>query len=319
MTKKTAAAAVKEQEYFNKLHWPKTNFKDFLLSDNRCTSLQELIDAKRLYERNMSAIVKKPNIKLTQAHQETLESLDTQISQLTRKRIQEFKVVSNGNIEKKKSELSGEAITEDILGATKGSSISAEEKPVVAEEKPVVVEGKPVVAEGKPTFSGENPNVSKESSTTDQLAEKSTKVETAIRSLHLSKINAQLDLLEKKKDQLKKYPDAFNELDAIISGIREVNKKYISTEMTPDEYRTQSKAYLSKEKVAKLEEFRGIKLKKVGEVLLNLLTLIATAFVGYGIAAAIKGDLTLFRLNTDSINKVNKLGTEIETSFAPPV
>lgn len=141
------------------------------------------------------------------------------------------------------------------------------------------------------------------------------------RANKISKIVEKLKYLEGKIEDIQRYKEdttkAVSEVQAIIDNLKQLNKDYVSEVINDKQYQDQAKNILSNDKITEISEFRGLKMKKVGELLLNILAAISTAFIGYGIAAAVKGDLFLFRLNTDTKNKVNAVDAEIKTAFAP--
>ncbi|ASQ46736.1 hypothetical protein [Legionella clemsonensis] len=304
MGKKTAKE--KELEYFNKLKNPKVIFINHLQNNKFCNSMAALQEASQKYQQLKMSIKIRPEIALTDAHKKELEDLDEKIRNLIKERFDQFRAKPAPAVDVLQNEVS--VVTKDeALSSSEGEDTSLKVTPPkdeVNEEK---------ISTDLPFGSVEHPI-----SHPATHGGKPTLAADPIRLKKLKQINEKLSVLGEKAEELRNYEEAYREVETIIIELNKLNRLYLHTNALSDQdYKAQAEQILSPEKMIKIEEFRGLKMKKVGELLLNLLAAISTAFIGYGIAAAVKGDLLLFRVNTDTKNKVNNLNTEIQTAFAP--
>nr|HAT8712821.1 hypothetical protein [Legionella jordanis] len=140
-----------------------------------------------------------------------------------------------------------------------------------------------------------------------------------VREMQLTKVIRQLEQLQLKIAQLNddKYGDAAKALQFIHTGISTVNQQFIDGNLTREAYRQACERVFKQADVDELQTFRYLKTKKIAEVLVNLIALVATAFVGYGVAACALKRYSVFQFNTDSTNRVNKLQSEVACAASP--
>lgn len=126
----------------------------------------------------------------------------------------------------------------------------------------------------------------------------------------VQKITDCLQLLGAKVRELqnRKCRDAANAAKEIYKGINELFIQYKARTISEQEFKKGSKKILTPEYRKELEQFRGWKLKKVGEVLVNLLIFITSLGTSYLFSL---GKLTIFKVKTDSSEKVDDLKREI--------
>ena len=120
----------------------------------------------------------------------------------------------------------------------------------------------------------------------------------------VKKITDQLAILQNKIKELKEgnYYDAAQAAQTIYDEVNTLVQKYVSGEIKANVLIDDSKTVITDNR-PELEAFRGYKLKKVGEVLVNLLILIGSLGTSY----LATGQFTLFVAKTDSAKKICEL------------
>lgn len=137
----------------------------------------------------------------------------------------------------------------------------------------------------------------------------------------LEKVTSYLQELSEKKQSIidDRYVEMNKAIDAIVTEINNYCMQYINCEIDEEMFKKYSKKILTDSR-DRLKHFPGWKASKAREVVINLLPGIFSIGIGYGIAAAVKGDLVLFKNDTtkilnkaDSINKsVSNLSMELK-------
>ncbi|CEG57631.1 hypothetical protein [Legionella fallonii] len=115
--------------------------------------------------------------------------------------------------------------------------------------------------------------------------------------------------------KLADYEKAKNAVDSIIKGVSGLYDSYTYGQMSLGDFKTQAKPYLHEgsEHVQTLQSHRGVK-----EILINLLAAILSGGIIYGIAALAKGSPLVFKLATDSANRLTTLDESIERATTAP-
>ncbi len=140
------------------------------------------------------------------------------------------------------------------------------------------------------------------------------------RTEKLAEVFKHLAILSQKESDLFNdgYTDAANAVKNLREEMIRLNNAYIENG-DAQAYSRDAKALFSQEKLAELENFRGFKMKKVGEVCLNILAAVLSCVVIYGIVAIARKNPSFFQFHTDSINKARALEASIDTVAAPAV
>ncbi len=127
----------------------------------------------------------------------------------------------------------------------------------------------------------------------------------------VAKINEQLAVLTAKITELKEggYTEAAQAAQNIYNKVDGFVKQYEKGIISEQQLKNNSQTIINANR-GELKEFRGWKLKKVGEVLVNLLALICSCGVSYFAT----GKFTLFTAQTDSAEKVSNLEASINSA-----
>jgi hypothetical protein len=124
----------------------------------------------------------------------------------------------------------------------------------------------------------------------------------------VTRITDQLAILKNKITELRdgNYHDAAKAAQTIYDEVNKLVQEYVSNEIDANKLIDDSKTVITGNR-SELETFRGFKLKKVGEVLVNLLILIGSLGTSY----LATGRFTLFVAKTDSAKKICDLERSI--------
>ena len=124
----------------------------------------------------------------------------------------------------------------------------------------------------------------------------------------LEKIDAHLAMINLKKQEFQgKYPEAYQAIDRLHSQIKEQFDYYKKGTITLDDLKTHAKTIIQND-YTRLEQFRGLKLKKIGALIVNLLSLILSLGTSY----LLSGQFSWFTVKTDSCKKVDALESAIK-------
>ncbi|CEG56981.1 hypothetical protein [Legionella fallonii] len=142
--------------------------------------------------------------------------------------------------------------------------------------------------------------------------EQTRKKENVADKEKVAKINAQLAILASKTTELRQdgYIEAEQAAQNIYNAVDKLVKQYEKGTINEQKLKDDSQIAINNN-LDELEKFRGWKLKKVGEVLINLLAVICSV----GISYLATGKFMLFTAKTDSAEKVSNLEESVNNAL----
>ncbi|WED42248.1 hypothetical protein [Legionella cardiaca] len=308
--KKVKPNAKHTQDYFNKVESRKGIYIRHLENNSLSNSMEALIKAKTTYQEELAKIKKKDTVSLSSEQQQVLDDLDKKILELERMRI--IKI----NEKAKQKPVVTDTVTppKEQVEATKETVVVTEIPSEVTKETVVVVEKSSTTE--KEVLDEKSKNTQETPLFSASEKQEPLTIEKAARAIKLKIVNERLGELAKKIKDLDAYPDAAKAVTGIHKKMMELNENFIKTGDAKT-YGEEAKKLFSQENLTELEKFRGFKMKKVGEVCLNILAAVVSLVIPYLAVAAYRKDLSLFKFKPESYNRAKALEAAVETAIAP--